>query len=171
MCTWVRFVLCFPDVCDNANYRITGIFCGCLIFAEFCGSIEIAEIENRKIFQSRCNMMKLCPKWLFSHVYSDACSVLLLNYLCNAEYTVYVHLDMDCHLNGTRFSVVIVGYKNNPRQLFWWVFNTFSTICGRWKPLSFKMSILSNMLSCCFGRQTPDHSRVCRYYFSHFIIS
>ena len=32
-----------------------GIFCGCLIFAEFCGSIEIAEIENRKIFQSRYN--------------------------------------------------------------------------------------------------------------------
>ena len=26
-----------------------GIFCGCLIFAEFCGSIEIAEIKNRKI--------------------------------------------------------------------------------------------------------------------------
>ena len=37
------------------NYRITGIFCGCLIFAEFCGSIEIAEIKNRKIFQSRYN--------------------------------------------------------------------------------------------------------------------
>ena len=36
-------------------YRITGIFCGCLIFAEFCGSIEIAEIKNRKIFQSRYN--------------------------------------------------------------------------------------------------------------------
>ena len=34
-------------------YRITGIFCGCLIFAEFCRSIEIAEIKNRKIFQSR----------------------------------------------------------------------------------------------------------------------
>ena len=33
-------------------YRITGIFCGCLIFAEFSGSIEIAEIKNRKIFQS-----------------------------------------------------------------------------------------------------------------------
>ena len=37
------------------EYRITGIFCGCLIFAEFCGSIEIAEIENRKIFQFRYN--------------------------------------------------------------------------------------------------------------------
>ena len=37
------------------RYRITGIFCGCLIFAEFCGSIEIAEIENCKIFQSRYN--------------------------------------------------------------------------------------------------------------------
>ena len=36
-------------------YRITGIFCGCLIFAEFCGSIEIADIKNRKIFQSRNN--------------------------------------------------------------------------------------------------------------------
>ena len=36
-------------------YRITGIFCGCLIFAVFCGSIEIAEIKNRKIFQSRYN--------------------------------------------------------------------------------------------------------------------
>ena len=35
------------------TYRIKGIFCGCLIFAEFCGSIEIAEIKNRKIFQSR----------------------------------------------------------------------------------------------------------------------
>ena len=40
---------------DQVFYRITGIFCGCLIFAEFCGSIEIAEIENRKIFQSRYN--------------------------------------------------------------------------------------------------------------------
>ena len=37
------------------DYRITGIFCGCLIFAVFCGSIEIAEIKNRKIFQSRYN--------------------------------------------------------------------------------------------------------------------
>ena len=37
------------------NYRITGLFCGCLIFAEFCGSIEIAEIKNRKILQSRYN--------------------------------------------------------------------------------------------------------------------
>ena len=36
-------------------YRITGIFCGCLIFAVFCGSIEIAEIKNRKIFQSCYN--------------------------------------------------------------------------------------------------------------------
>ena len=36
-------------------YRIMGIFCGCLIFAEFCGYIEIAEIKNRKIFQSRYN--------------------------------------------------------------------------------------------------------------------
>ena len=35
--------------------RITGIFCGCLIFAEFCRSIEIAEIKNRKIFQSPYN--------------------------------------------------------------------------------------------------------------------
>ena len=37
------------------SYGITGIFCGCLIFAEFCGCIEIAEIKNRKIFQSRYN--------------------------------------------------------------------------------------------------------------------
>ena len=39
----------------NLNYRITGIFCGCLIFAVFCGSVESAEIKNRKIFQSRYN--------------------------------------------------------------------------------------------------------------------
>ena len=38
-----------------SHYRITGIFCGCLIFAVFCGSIEIAEIKNRKIFQSHYN--------------------------------------------------------------------------------------------------------------------
>ena len=37
------------------TYRITGIFCSYVIFAEFCGSIEIAEIKNRKIFQSRYN--------------------------------------------------------------------------------------------------------------------
>ena len=43
---------CFVS-CDI--YRITGIFCGCLIFVVFCGSIEIAEIKNRKIFQSRYN--------------------------------------------------------------------------------------------------------------------
>ena len=39
----------------DRHYRITGIFCGCLIFAEFCGSIEIADIKNRKILQSRYN--------------------------------------------------------------------------------------------------------------------
>ena len=33
-------------------------------------------------------MMKLCPKWLFSRAYSDACPVLLLKHLYNAEYTV-----------------------------------------------------------------------------------
>ena len=43
-------------LCDSVvTYRRTGIFCGCLIFAVFCGSIEIAEIKNRKIFQSRYN--------------------------------------------------------------------------------------------------------------------
>ena len=40
---------------NQIQYRITGIFCGCLIFAEFCGSIEFAEIKNRKIFHSRYN--------------------------------------------------------------------------------------------------------------------
>ena len=30
----------------EGKYCITGIFCGCLIFAEFCGSIEIAEINQ-----------------------------------------------------------------------------------------------------------------------------
>ena len=75
-------------------YRITGIFCGCLIFAEFCGSIEIAEIENHKIFKSR---------------YSDE--------------IVKINLNIQW-------------------QLFWWIFNTFNTVGDRWKPLSFKMSIL-----------------------------
>ena len=60
-----------------------GIFCGCLIFAVFCGSIEIAEIKNRKIFQSRYN-----DEILFSRVYSNACPVLLWNYLYNGIYTV-----------------------------------------------------------------------------------
>ena len=36
-------------------YLLTGIFCGCLIFAEFSRSLEIAEIKNCKIFQSRYN--------------------------------------------------------------------------------------------------------------------
>ena len=40
---------------ESHMYRITGIFCGCLIFAEFCSSIEFAEIKNRKIFHSRYN--------------------------------------------------------------------------------------------------------------------
>ena len=73
-----------------SNYRITGIFCGCLIFAEFCGSIEIAEIKNRKIFHwtNLVTMMKSCPKWLFSRVYSDACPVLLLNYLYKKMYNI-----------------------------------------------------------------------------------
>ena len=44
-----------PPVSPVGDYRITDIFCGCLIFAEFCGYIEIAEIKNRKIFQSRYN--------------------------------------------------------------------------------------------------------------------
>ena len=43
------------DCVAYLSYRIMGIFCGCLIFAEFCGSIEITEIENRKIFQSSYN--------------------------------------------------------------------------------------------------------------------
>ena len=42
-------------IASHTNYRITGIFCGCLIFAEFCGSIEIAEVKHRKIFQSCYN--------------------------------------------------------------------------------------------------------------------
>ena len=48
-------------------YRVMGIFCGCLIFAEFCGSIEIAEIKNRKIFQSRYNdeIVSEVILWLF----------------------------------------------------------------------------------------------------------
>ena len=51
-------VITHPWVMDNNGvkyYRITGIFCSCLIFAEFCGSIQIAEIKNCKIFQSSYN--------------------------------------------------------------------------------------------------------------------
>ena len=82
---------------SSRTYRITGIFCGCLIFAEFCGSIEIAEIKNRKIFQS-LNNDELCPKWLFSRVYSDDCPVCWI--LCIMRYTqLYnVHLDMKLSL-------------------------------------------------------------------------
>ena len=68
------------------KYRITGIFCGCLIFAEFWGfkksqKFKIAKYSNTVI------MMKSCPKRLFSHMYSDACP-LLLNCPYNAAYTV-----------------------------------------------------------------------------------
>ena len=42
-------------------YRITGIFCGCLIFAEFCGSIQIAEIKIAK-YSNPVTMIKSCPK-------------------------------------------------------------------------------------------------------------
>ena len=56
-------------------YRITGNFCGCLIFAEFCGSIEIAEIKNRKIFQcwyndeivSESDCSEACMVWCTQH--------------------------------------------------------------------------------------------------------
>ena len=41
--------------------------------------------------------------------------------------------------------VVIVGYKNIPWQLFWWVFN-ISTVGDRLKPLSFEMSILKYVI-------------------------
>ena len=76
-------------IASHTNYHITGIFCGCLIFAGFYGSIEISEIKNRK-YSNPVTMMKSCPKWLFSRVYrySDASAVLLLNYLYNMVYTV-----------------------------------------------------------------------------------
>ena len=51
------------------EYRIRGIFCGCLIFAEFCGSIEIAEIKNRKIFQSRYNDEIVSEVIVQSHIF------------------------------------------------------------------------------------------------------
>ena len=53
----------------TCNYRITGIFCGCLIFAEFCGSVEIAEIKNRKIFHSSYNAEILSAVIVQSRIY------------------------------------------------------------------------------------------------------
>ena len=58
------------------------------------------------------------------------------------SYVMYIWT-WDCHLNGTRFL-------------------RFNQCC-------YCQSY--GMLSCWFGRKTPDHSRICRYCFSHFIIS
>ena len=75
----------------------------------------------------------------------------------------------DCQLNGTQYLRLNQCWLLSTMKIFhgnysWWAFNTFSTVGDRWKPLSFKKSIL-NMLSCWFGRQTPHHSRVCRRCF------
>ena len=117
-------------------------------------------------------MTKSCLKWLFSPVYSDACPLYCWIICIKRNTQLYnVHLDMRLSFRWhavfeIKSVLVIVDYENIPLQPFWWVFffYTFSTVGDRWKPLSFKMSIL-NMLSCWFGRQTPDHSRVCRCCF------
>ena len=75
----------FHEISPEQKYRITGIFCGCLIFAEICRSIEIAEIKNRKIFQSRYNDEIVSKVIVQSRIFR---SLLLFNYLYNAEYTV-----------------------------------------------------------------------------------
>ena len=81
------------------EYRITGIFCGCLIFAEFCGSIEIAEIKNRKIFQSRYNYEVMSEVSVQSRISCLCLSgiVVELSVLCGIHKCTQlydVHLDM-----------------------------------------------------------------------------
>ena len=79
-----------------------GIFCGCLIFAEFCGSIEIAEIKNRKIFKSGYNdeiVSVVIVQSCIQQMYCNVCLVLLLNYLKTGYTQLYnVHLDMRRYL-------------------------------------------------------------------------
>ena len=151
-------------------YRITGIFCGCRIFAEFCGSIQIAEIKNRKIFQSSYNDEIVSEMIVQSRIFRCLSRTVEFN-ICIKRNTQLYNVHPDMRLSFKRQAVfeiesvlVIVDYENIPWQPFWWVFNTFSTVGDRWKSLSFKMSIL-NMLSSWFGRQTPDQNRVCKCCF------
>ena len=66
------------------NNRITGIFCGCQIFVEFCRAIETAEIKNRKIFPSRYNDKILSVVSVQSRLF-----LCLSGIVYNAVYTVF----------------------------------------------------------------------------------
>ena len=167
---WWRHLVTSSGICLRGKYRITGIFCGCLIFAEFCGSIQIAEIKNRKIFQSGYNDEIVSEVIVQSRIFRCLSGTVEFNICMKRNAQLYnVHPDM--RLSFKRQAVfeiksvlVIVDYENIPWQPFRWVFNTFSIVGDRWKSLSFKMSIL-NVLSNWFGRQMPDHGRVCKCCF------
>ena len=96
----------FPVPADRqcqTNYRITGIFCGCLIFAEFCGSIEIAEIKNRKIFQSRWNRIRSdCSVAYIPMPVRYSCWFICIIRNTHLYIIMYAWI-CDCHLNGTRY--------------------------------------------------------------------
>ena len=83
------------------KYRITGIFCGCLIFAEFCGSIEIAEIKNRKIFQFRYNDKIVSEIIVQSRIFRCLSSIVV-EWCGIHSYIMYTWI-WDYHLNGTRY--------------------------------------------------------------------
>ena len=80
---------------ETQFYSITGIFCSCLIFAVFCGSIEIAEIKNRKIFQSRYNDEIVSEVIVQSRIFSIPVRYFC-GIICIMGYTksYNVHLDM-----------------------------------------------------------------------------
>ena len=82
-------------------YRITGIFCGCLIFAEFCGSIEIAEIKNRKIFQSRYNDEFVSEVIVQSRIFRCLSGIVVeLSVYCSIHIYIMYTWIWDCDLNG-----------------------------------------------------------------------
>ena len=81
-------------------YRITGIFCGCLIFAEFCGSIEIAEIKNRKIFQSRYNDEIVSGVILQSCIFQCLSGIVDVVKLSVMRYTPLYNVYLDVKLSA-----------------------------------------------------------------------
>ena len=115
-------------------YRITGIFCGCLIFAEFCGSIQIAEIKNRKIFQSGYNDEIVSEVIVQSRIFRCLSGTVEFNICIKRNAQLYnVHPDM--RLSFKRQAVfeiksvlVIVDYENIPWQPFRGFFYTFSIV-------------------------------------------
>ena len=97
-----------------------GYFCGCLIFAEFCGSIQIAEIKIRKLFQSSYNDEIMSEVIVQSRIFRCLSGTVEFNICIKRNTQLYnVHPDMRLSFKWQavfeiKSVLVIVDYKNIP---------------------------------------------------------